>query len=163
MDCMQRKSILYNLIQPQKNIVEHIRSVVVRSDGSSMDAADYFLGRGRLEYGKTPCELDSIYLAMCDKSGTTKFDSQRCGKTHEEIEIQRSFALEQLYNQIVDTGGQEGKKNMLCIHHSCTTFELIHCQLSNLFRPHFQRLGFAVLSWSNITIYGLLVETQARL
>mmetsp|Transcript_12719 Transcript_12719/g.22300 ORF Transcript_12719/g.22300 Transcript_12719/m.22300 type:complete len:877 (-) Transcript_12719:136-2766(-) len=109
MDCMQRKSILYNLIQPQDKVVEHIRSVVVRSDGSSMDAADYFLGRCNLEYGKTPCELDSIYLALCEKSGTTKFDSQRmCGRTHEEIEIQRSLALEQLYNQIVDLGGQEG-------------------------------------------------------
>jgi len=109
MDCMQRKSILYNLIQPQEKVVEHIKSVVVRSDGSTMDAADYFLGNCNLEYGKSPCEFDSVYLAMCDKSGTTKFDSQRmCGKTHEEIEMERSLALEQLYKEIVDSGGQEG-------------------------------------------------------
>ena len=107
MDCMQRKSILYNLIRPQEKVVEHIRSVVIRPDGSSVDAADYFLGKCGLEYGKTPCELDSIYLAMCDKSGTTKFDGQRCKKTYEEIEIERSWSLEQLYNSIVDLGGQE--------------------------------------------------------
>ncbi|KAL7541228.1 hypothetical protein ACHAXR_012211 [Thalassiosira sp. AJA248-18] len=109
MDLMQRKSILYNLIQPQEKVVEHIRSVVVRSDGTSMDAADYFLGKCGLEYGRTPCELDSIYLALCEKSGTTKFDSKRAqGQTHEEIEIERSLSLEQFYNQIVDLGGQEG-------------------------------------------------------
>ena len=111
MDYMQRKSILYNLIRPQKNIVEHIMSVIIRSDGSSVDAADYFLGRSGLEYGKTMCELDSIYLALCDKSGTTKFDSQRCKKSHEEIEIQRSLSLEQVYNNIVDMGGQEVSLN----------------------------------------------------
>ena len=109
MDCMQRKSILYHLLRPQEKVVEHIRSVVVRSDGSSLDAADYFLGRCPLEYGRTPCELDSIYLALCDESGTTKFDGLRLrGRTHEEIEIERSKALELSYKQIVDMGGQEG-------------------------------------------------------
>ena len=109
MDLMQRKSVLFNLIQPQDNIVEHIRSVVVRPDGTSMDAAAYFLGKTGLEYGKTPCELDSIYLAMCDKSGTTKFDQKRArDQSTEEIEIERSFTLEQFYSQIVDLGGQEG-------------------------------------------------------
>ncbi|KAL7548623.1 hypothetical protein ACHAWF_011897 [Thalassiosira exigua] len=108
MDLMQRKSILYNLIRTQDNVVEHIKSIVVRSDGSSMDAKDYFLGRN-LEYGKTPCELDSIYLALCDKSGTTKFDTQRMhGRSHEQIEVQRSMALDQAYKEIVENGGQEG-------------------------------------------------------
>lgn len=113
MDCLQRKSILYNLIQPQEKEVEHVRSVIVRPDGSSMSAADYFLGRCGLEYGKTPCELDSIYRAvMCDESGaatTTKFDCQRAGgRTYEEIEIERSLTLDQLYTDIVANGGQEG-------------------------------------------------------
>ena len=109
MDLMQRKSILYNLIRPQKNEVEHNRCVIVRSDGTSMDACDYFLGKNGLEYGKTPCELDSVYLALCDKSETTKFDTQRRGgRSHEEIEIQRSMELEKLYNDVVTTGGQEG-------------------------------------------------------
>ncbi len=108
MDCMQRKCILYHLINPQDKIVEHIRSVIIRSDGTRMDAAEYFLGKCGLEYGMTPCELDSIYVSLCDNSVTTKFDSQRCGKTHEEIEILRSLELESLYNQIVEKGGQEG-------------------------------------------------------
>ena len=108
MSCMQRKSILYNLIRPQKNVVEHNRSVIIRSDGSSMDAQDYFLPK-ELEYGLTPCELDSIHLALCNKSDTTKFDSQRMsGRSHEDIEIQRSFELETLYNDIVTNCGQEG-------------------------------------------------------
>lgn len=108
MDCMQRKCILYHLIKPQDKVVEHIRSVIIRSDGTRMDPSDYFLATGGLEYGMTPCEIDSIYVALCDKSGTTKFDTQRCGKTHEEIEIRRSLELESLYNQIVSLGGQEG-------------------------------------------------------
>ena len=107
MSCMQRKSILYNLITPQKNVVELNRSAIIRSDGSSMDARDYFLG-SELEYGKMPCELDSIHLAL-SKSDTTKFDSQRMsGRSHEDIEIQRSLELQALYNDIVTTCGQEG-------------------------------------------------------
>ena len=109
MDLMQRKSILYNLVQPQKNEVEINRSIIIRSDGTTMDAFDYFLGRKGLEYGRTPCELDSIYLALCDKSGTTKYDSQRmAGKTHEDIEICRSMALQHVYDDVVTTSGQEG-------------------------------------------------------
>jgi hypothetical protein len=73
-----------------------------------MDGADYFLGRSGLEYGKTPYELDSIYLALCDEAGTTKFDTQRCSKAYEDIEIQRALELERLYSQIVTFGGQEG-------------------------------------------------------
>ncbi len=108
LSCMQRISILYNLIEPQDKVVEHIRRVVIRPNGSSMDGSDYFLGRFGSEYGKTPCELDSVCLALCDESDTTKFDSQRCGKSYEEIEIQRSLELEKLYNQIVSNSGQEG-------------------------------------------------------
>ncbi len=108
LSCMQRNSILYNLIEPQDRVVEHIKRVVIRPDGSSMDGADYFSERCGLEYGKAPCELDSIYLALCDESDTTKFDTQRCSKSYEDIEIQRSLELERLYNQIVTFGGQEG-------------------------------------------------------
>jgi len=109
MDLMQRKSILYNLVKPQKNEVVINRSIIIRSDGTRMDAFDYFLGRKGLEYGRTPCELDSIYLALCDKSGTTKFDSQRmAGKNHEEIEVCRSMALQHVFDDVVTTSGQEG-------------------------------------------------------
>ena len=108
-DLMRRKSILYNLVQPQKNTVELIQSVVVRSDGTTMDANDYFLKECKLEYGKTPCELDSIHLALCDVSMTTMLDAQRLrGKKHEDIEIQRSLALELCYSQIVESNGHEG-------------------------------------------------------
>ena len=133
LSCMQRNSILYNLIEPQDKVVEHIRRVVIRPDGSSMDGGDYFLGRCGLEYGKTPCELDSIYLALCDESGTTKFDPQRCSKAYEDIEIQRSLELERLYNQIVTFGGQEGLifKDLAspyyreCIQIECSTVSFV--------------------------------------
>jgi len=62
--CMQRKSIIYNLIEPQMNTVEPIKSIIVRSDGSSMDAADYFLSKTGMEYGKTPSELDLGYVQV---------------------------------------------------------------------------------------------------
>mmetsp|Transcript_7253 Transcript_7253/g.11900 ORF Transcript_7253/g.11900 Transcript_7253/m.11900 type:complete len:1401 (+) Transcript_7253:1066-5268(+) len=109
LDCMQRKSIIYNLIEPQKNIVEPIKSIIVRPDGSSVDAADYFLSKSGLEYGKTPCELDSIHIALSKTSDMFKFDSQRMdGRTHEDIEKQRALELEKCFHQIVEVGGQEG-------------------------------------------------------
>lgn len=144
LSCMQRNSILYNLIEPQDKVVEHIRRVVIRPDGSSMDGAEYFSGRCGLEYGKAPCELDSIYLALCDESGTTKFDSQRCSKSYEDIEIQRSLELERLYNQIVTFGGQEGLlfKDLSspyyreCIHMDNGKFSPVTSSLTNCIIRH---------------------------
>jgi hypothetical protein len=107
-DLIRRKSILYNLINPQQHEVELISSIVIRSDGTSMNADDYF-SEGSLEFGKTPCAMDSILLAMCEESKTTMFDLQRLsGRTHEDIEVQRSFALEQCYREIVESAGSEG-------------------------------------------------------
>ncbi|KAL3784062.1 hypothetical protein HJC23_013277 [Cyclotella cryptica] len=94
-DLMRRKSILYNLIVPQEHEVELIPSVIVRSDGSSMDAKDYF-SDSKTEYGKSSCAMDSILLAILS------------GRSHEEIEIQRALAMEQCYRQIVENSGQEG-------------------------------------------------------
>ena len=109
LDCMQRKSILYNLIAPQNNIVEPIKSIIIRSDGSSMNARDYFLSKSATEYGKIPSELDSIHLALSKHSDMFKFDTQRMvGKTHEDIEKERALELESCFNQIVEVGGQEG-------------------------------------------------------
>ena len=107
-DLLRRKSILYNLIDPQKYEVELISSIIVRSDGTSMHADDYF-PEGTLEYGKSRRAMDSILLAMCDKSDTTSFDVERLsGKSHEDIEIQRSIALELCYREIVESAGSEG-------------------------------------------------------
>jgi hypothetical protein len=161
MDCMQRKCILYHLIKPQQKVVEHIQSVIIRSDGTRMEAADYFLGNCGLEYGMKPCELDSIYVALCDKSGTTKFDSQRCGNTHEEIEIRRSLELESLYNQIVDRGGQEGLifKDLASPYYrefimTCK-FGILSLQTSH------NIIIFVLHSWCQVAIAWLLVEAKA--
>ena len=109
LDCLTRKSIIYNLIQPQINTVEPVKSIIIRSDGSSMDAGDYYLSKCGSEYGRTPSELDSIRLALAKNSDTFKFDSQRLnGRTHEDIEKERSLELEKCFRQIVDVGGQEG-------------------------------------------------------
>lgn len=159
LSCMQRYSILYNLIEPQDKVVEHIRRVVIRPDGSSIDGADYFLGRSGLEYGKSPCELDSIYLALCDESGTTKFDTQRCSKAFEDIEIQRALELERLYSQIVTFGGQEGlifKDLSSPYYRECSQMDFGKCRHST---------SYLIVLLSNtqsrlqITIHGLLVET----
>ena len=161
MDCMQRKCILYHLIKPQQKVVEHIQSVVIRSDGTRMEAADYFLGNCALEYGMKPCELDSIYVALCDKSDTTKFDSQRCGNTHEEIEIRRSLELESLYNQIVERGGQEGLifKDLASPYYrefimTCE-FGILSLQTSH------NIIIFVLHSWCQVAIAWLLVEAKA--
>lgn len=107
-DLIRRKSILYNLIETQQHEVELIPSIVVRSDGTSMNTDDYF-SSGTLEYGKLPCAMDSILLAMCEESKTTDFDLQRlAGRSHEDIEVQRAVALEQCYREIVEAAGSEG-------------------------------------------------------
>ena len=108
LDLIRRKSILYNLIEPQQHEVELIPSIIVRSDGTSMKADDYF-SNDKLEYGLSPCAIDSILLAMCDGSNTAKFDLQRLsGRSHEDIEVQRAIALEQCYREIVENAGSEG-------------------------------------------------------
>lgn len=107
-DLIRRKRILYNLIEPQQHEVELIPSIVVRSDGTSMNANDYFFSDS-LEYGKPPCAMDSIVLAMCEESKTTEFDMQRLGsRSHDDIEIQRAIALEHCYREIVEAAGSEG-------------------------------------------------------
>ena len=105
---MQRKNVLYNLIKPQKNMVEHIMSTVIRSDGTRIDGDEYFPGKGKKEFGRTPMEFDSIQLAMLD-SDLVRYDKQRMrGKSHESIELDRALVLEELYSSIVVKLGQEG-------------------------------------------------------
>lgn len=109
LDLMRRKSILYNLIDEQPNEVELIKSIIIRSDGTNMSARDYFTSPPT-EFGKTPCEMDSILLALAeDGTKTTVFDSQRRNnKLHEQIELNRALALENCFYDIVEVDGQEG-------------------------------------------------------
>ena len=109
---MQRKCILHNLIKVIPKVIEHVRGVVVRPDGSvEDDPSTYYLGTGKQEYGTIPAVLDSISLAICSSrsSATTRFDKQRkAGRTDDEIEKIRAIALDDMYEQVVMTLMQEG-------------------------------------------------------
>lgn len=109
---MQRKCILHNLIKVQPRVIEHVRGVVIRPDGSvEDDPSTYYLGTGKQEYGTIPAVLDSISLAICSSSSsdTTRFDKQRkAGRTDDQIEDARAIALDDMYEQVVMTLMQEG-------------------------------------------------------
>ena len=58
-----RRSILYELITPQPNEIEHVECFVVTSDGRCIDGddvEDYFTGKVDEEYGYPLVTLDSI-------------------------------------------------------------------------------------------------------
>jgi len=111
---MQRKCILHNLITVRPKVIEHVRGVVIRPDGSvEDDPSTYYLGStGKQEYGTVPAVLDSISLAIvCSScsSTTTRFDKQRkAGRTDDQIEKLRAIALDDMYEQVVMTSMQEG-------------------------------------------------------
>ena len=109
LDGYTRKFILYHLIEPQKNEVELVESVVVRPDGRFLPAKEYFTFTN-CEYTQIPAVLDSI---SCMKnnvvSNLKEIDEKRRGnRTDEEIEQARAYALEKIYVAVVERQMQEG-------------------------------------------------------
>ena len=97
------------MITPQVNQVEIVDSIVVRPDGSCMEASEYFLPE-TLPFGYTPANLDSINTALDGHIiNLQQIDETRKGMiSDKEIAQRRADAIENFYSTIVDKNCKEG-------------------------------------------------------
>lgn len=110
LDGYHRKTILHTLIEPQENEVELVDALVVRSDGTSVSAAEYFSPVQPKEFGHEAAHLDSIYFAL---EGTIPNlesidEKRRARRTDENIDQERAYSVEQFYSEVVERQYQEG-------------------------------------------------------
>ena len=106
-----RKKILYRLIDPQVNEVEIVPSLVVRRDGRSENAANYFSPTAPPMESGLPCStVDSVEcVAKGDVPNYEEIDAQARGsKTDDEISTARAAAMNKFYVDIVENEGFEG-------------------------------------------------------
>jgi ATP-dependent DNA ligase len=110
LDLMKRKRILYTLLKTQKNKIEHVETLVIRSDGKSVDGHSYFTSPESLEYGYSPLILDSINSTLDGLvSNISDIDlKRRKVRTDEEIDKERALALDRFYADVVTRRNLEG-------------------------------------------------------
>ena len=111
LDCFERKKILYQILTPQEKEVEIVDTVIVRPNGHLTKGDTYFHPRQPLmERGHSAYALDSL---SCTLSGTitnqAEVDAERRNRSSDEqISQARAFAIQTLYNSIVEEQRQEG-------------------------------------------------------
>lgn len=112
LDLFERKRILYNLLEEQKDEVEIVQSVVVTSSGKKVDAEKYFSPtQPTQECGVPAYRLDSPKwtLNVCDPSSLEKYDEKRRDDRKDfEISRLRTNAVNEFYSEIVDHKKMEG-------------------------------------------------------
>ena len=107
-DLHQRKQLLYTLITPQINEVELADALVIRPDGTSIKANDYFCkcdddGRQFAVVDSINCALDKV-IADISEIDTLR----RRNRKDSEIEQCRAVALDKYYTEIAENQNQEG-------------------------------------------------------
>eukprot|EP00557_Chaetoceros_sp_GSL56_P004427 CAMPEP_0176497660 /NCGR_PEP_ID=MMETSP0200_2-20121128/11850_1 /TAXON_ID=947934 /ORGANISM="Chaetoceros sp., Strain GSL56" /LENGTH=1349 /DNA_ID=CAMNT_0017895703 /DNA_START=42 /DNA_END=4088 /DNA_ORIENTATION=- len=110
LDLMKRKRILYTLLKTQKNRLEHVETLVIRSDGNTVEGNIYFSSPESLEYGHPPLILDSINATLDGLvSNITDIDFKRRNmRTDEDIDKERALALDKFYADVVTRRNLEG-------------------------------------------------------
>jgi len=110
LDLMKRKRILHTLIHCQENKIEPVETLVVRSDGRTMEGYKYFSSPEQFEHGYSPLLLDSIASTLDGAvNDISDIDSKRReGKTDKSIDQQRATALDKFYADIVTKRNLEG-------------------------------------------------------
>jgi hypothetical protein len=111
LDSFERKKLLYRLIQVQKNEVEIVSTVVVRPDGCTAEASEYFAPTNPIEqYGFPAYTLDSIDCALHHVvPGLQRIDiERRRGLSDQQISQCRANAVDKKYKEIVETQRLEG-------------------------------------------------------
>lgn len=106
-----RKKILYRLIDPQPNEVELMPSLVVRRNGESEKAANYFSPTSPSMESGLPCStMDSFEcLVRGDiRDWEAKDALARGTKTDEDISNLRVAGMDRFYVEIVENQGLEG-------------------------------------------------------
>jgi hypothetical protein len=111
LDGLRRKRILHRLLQPEKDVVEFVPSLLVRPNGDSMRAEDYFSPCAVCEDSGLPLfAVDSIDNALRNTiPNLEQSDSHSRGPlTDADISARRANAMEQFYVEIVEKQRLEG-------------------------------------------------------
>jgi len=139
-----RRAILYELITPQPNEIEHVECFVVTSDGQCIDGGgvkDYFTGKVEEKYGYPLVALDSI---DCLKNNVVPSLSdidelRRSHRKDTDIDQERAYAMEKVYTRVVDQECEEG----LIIKDLCAPY--VYERGSSWFKlkADYSKLGYA--------------------
>lgn len=111
LECLERKKILYELIDEQDNEVEIVPTVVVRPNGQTSPGHDYFrLSNPTMECGFPARDLDSIARMFHQpKNDLGTIDAQRRhGLSDELMRKARAQAVESHYRKVVEDMRLEG-------------------------------------------------------
>jgi ATP-dependent DNA ligase len=108
---LQRKQILYRLLEEQPNEIEICQAVVIRSNGECVRGEKYFSTKDPLmECGHLATVLDSTQAAIQGNlENLEDLDRQRRnGKSNLEISRMRSQAIDDFYRHVVEVHRMEG-------------------------------------------------------
>eukprot|EP00980_Cylindrotheca_fusiformis_P025863 scaffold14741_cov135-Cylindrotheca_fusiformis.AAC.13 len=107
--CLERKQVLYRVMEEQKSEIEICKSVVIRPGGECISGEEYF-GRSIVEYGHPVTLLDSTQAAIKGLIPTAQeIDAQRRGSlTDINISLKRAQAIESFYKSVVEYHKKEG-------------------------------------------------------
>lgn len=116
LECMERKKLLYHVIQTVPRFVEVVPTLVVSSDGSTHLGSNYFsLDNPPMFSGQPLSSLESaanFLHEMSDSKLAPKRkaieEERRQGRTNQEISQIRAFAVGEHYKRIVEDQRQEG-------------------------------------------------------
>ena len=107
----ERKRVLYKLIEPQKNKVEIVQSLVIRPNGNCVQAENYFSASNPImECGLPVYLLDSAKwtLNIGHKSLKEFDEARRLGRTDIDISRRRTHFVNHHYHSIVEEQKLEG-------------------------------------------------------
>ena len=108
---LERKKLLYKLIDAQENEVEVVPTWIVRPTGEMVVGSDYFSpSRPIMECGYRACDLDSLsWTLQQDASTVNRIDSERRGgQSNDEISRARAIAADKIYKIMVEHRRMEG-------------------------------------------------------
>lgn len=108
---MERKKLLYRILDPQRNEVEFVQTMVIRPDAECMPGEQYFSF-------KNPPKIEGISIHLLDSisaiysgavAGNVMIDlKRRNGRSDEQISGERARKTNLHYKYIVETRLQEG-------------------------------------------------------
>lgn len=107
----QRKRVLHRLLAPQKNEVEFVPALVVRPNGTGVNADQYFSAtHPSMDDGHLASDLDSISYTFQNAGAGMEHiqESLKCSMSDAELSKRRTESADQFYSEIVDKRALEG-------------------------------------------------------